>query len=50
MPPIRYRRVKGSPITVIRHEPDPHLEASPRYRRLDDNPTPADPPAEIKES
>jgi len=39
--PVRYRRVVGPPLTITRPEPDPLLEASPRWRRVDDQPTPA---------
>lgn len=51
MPPVKYRRIKGRPLTITRDAPDQRLEASRRWKRVDeDTPTPATPPAESKES
>jgi hypothetical protein len=31
-----YKRVKGDPATATRAEPDPYLEASKRWKRVDE--------------
>jgi hypothetical protein len=49
---IKYRRVSGGPpVTVTRHKPDPWLEKSKRWERVDDKPktAPAAPAGDTKE-
>lgn len=36
MPPVKYRRTTGSPLTVTRKAPDPALEAARHWERVDD--------------
>ena len=49
---LKYRRVSGGPpVTVTRPEPDPWLENSERWQRIDPKPktAPASPAGDTKE-
>jgi hypothetical protein len=47
--PVTYRRIRGAPVKVTRAKPDPRLDKSPRWERVEPATTTKAGPADKKE-